>query len=102
MPKMQEIGAGLIQKALVVVDTYDGALEESGDLIVPIEAGIYSKARIHADLAQIIVGQKQGRRDLEQITLFESVGASFEDLVTGELAYRRACEAGAGLNFDFH
>ena len=101
-PQMQEIGAGLIQNALVVVDTYDGALEESGDLIVPIEAGIYSKARIHADLAQIVVGQKQGRRDPEQITLFESVGASFEDLVTGELAYRRACEVGAGLNFDLH
>ena len=35
----------------------------------------------------------------DEITLFESVGFALEDLVVASLAYRRAKERGAGLEF---
>ena len=95
-PTMQEIGSDLLKKALVVVDTDEGCLKESGDLIIPIEKGEYSKAQIHAELGEILLGTKNGRSDHQQLTLFESVGIAFEDLQAARLAYNMAREKRIG------
>ncbi len=98
-PEMQEIDIETVKKSLIVVDTYEGCMAEAGDLLMPMKAGELSKEQIHADLGEIVIGEKPGRTTGNQITLFESVGFALEDLVTARLAYQRAKERGIGMNF---
>jgi ornithine cyclodeaminase/alanine dehydrogenase-like protein (mu-crystallin family) len=74
----------------VVVDTYDGAMEEAGDLLMPIKNGSIERSHIVADLHEIASGKRPGRANPDQITLFKSVGCAMEDLVTAQLIYRQA------------
>lgn len=97
-PTMQEIDSDLLQEALVVVDTYQGCLEEAGDLIIPIERGEYRREKIHAELGEILLGEKCGRSSNAQLTLFKSVGVAFEDLAAARLAYRAAIQEKLGTS----
>jgi ornithine cyclodeaminase/alanine dehydrogenase-like protein (mu-crystallin family) len=98
-PEMRELDDFTIGKSKIVVDTYEGCMAEAGDLLIPIRNGKFSKENIHADLGEIVLGQKSARTTDEEITLFESVGFALEDLVTARLAYQRAKEKGIGLKF---
>ena len=69
----------------MVVDTYDGALAEAGDLLVPVKEGVISRDHIAADLNELLIGQKPRRTSASEITLFKSVGCALEDLATAEL-----------------
>lgn len=79
-PAMQEISAGVIAKSLLVVDQREAALSEAGDIVIPIQQGLITKDHIHAELGEIISGDKRGRSDTDQCTLFKSVGNAIQDL----------------------
>jgi alanine dehydrogenase len=49
----------------------------------------------------VITGMAAGRRDDQEITLFESLGLAVEDLAAAAHAYRKARAAGAGTPVDF-
>jgi alanine dehydrogenase len=98
-PEMRELDDVTIGKSKIVVDTYEGCMAESGDLLIPMRNGKLSKEDIYADLGEIVLAQKPGRTREDEITLFESVGFALEDLVVARLAYRSASEKGLGLKF---
>ena len=75
-----------MRRARVVVDTYEGALAEAGDLLIPLKNGTVDRAHILADLHELAGGKKTVRRSPEDITLFKSVGCALEDLVMARLA----------------
>lgn len=87
-PHTREVDDETVRRARVVVDTYEGALAEAGDLLVPINSGVIARSHIVADLHEIASGKKEGRRSPEEITLFKSVGCALEDLATAQLAYQ--------------
>jgi ornithine cyclodeaminase/alanine dehydrogenase-like protein (mu-crystallin family) len=89
-PHTREVDETTVSRARVVVDLYDAALAEAGDLLIPIRKGTISRAHIIADLHEIASGEKHPRTSADDITLFKSVGCALEDLVTAELIYRRA------------
>jgi alanine dehydrogenase len=99
-PAMQEVDEETVRKAKVVVDTYEGCLSESGELLIPMQKGSFSKERIHSDLAGLVSGKKPGRESPNEITLFKSVGTALEDLAAARLAYQKALERGMGLPFE--
>ena len=99
-PDSQELDTTLIQRARVCVDTYEGAFEEAGDIIVPLRAGDITRDHVRAELAELVSGSKDGRTNREEITVFKSVGYAMEDAVTARLAFERAVEAEAGSTFD--
>jgi ornithine cyclodeaminase/alanine dehydrogenase-like protein (mu-crystallin family) len=84
-PETREVDDTVVKHACVVVDTYDGALQEAGDLLVPIKNGVIHRSHIVADLHEIAAGKKPGRTHPDKITLFKSVGCALEDLVTARL-----------------
>ncbi len=99
-PDSQELDSALIRRARVYVDTYEGAFEEAGDIIVPLRAGDITRDHVRAELTELVTGRKDGRTGDGQITVFKSVGYAMEDAVTARLAYERAEAAGAGAIFD--
>ena len=100
-PAMQEVDEETILRSKVVVDTYEGCLAEAGELLIPMQKGMFSKEQIHSDLGGLASGTKPGREDPKEITLFKSVGTALEDLAAARLAYQKALRRGVGLSFDF-
>jgi ornithine cyclodeaminase/alanine dehydrogenase-like protein (mu-crystallin family) len=87
-PETREVDDTTVKRASVVVDTYDGALQEAGDLLVPIKNKVIDRPHIIADLHEIASGKKTARASTDSITLFKSVGCALEDLVTAQLVYQ--------------
>jgi ornithine cyclodeaminase/alanine dehydrogenase-like protein (mu-crystallin family) len=89
-PHTREVDDITVQRACVVVDTYDGGMQEAGDLLIPLKNGTIDRSHIIADLHEIASGEKAARTSADSITLFKSVGCALEDLVAAQLVYRRA------------
>jgi ornithine cyclodeaminase len=86
-PDTREVDDQVINRALIVVDTYKGAFREAGDLLIPLRQGIITRGHIVADLHEIVSGKKPARRNGQEITVFKSVGCAFEDLVIAKFIY---------------
>ena len=79
-----------MNRARIVVDTYDGSLAEAGDLLIPLGNGTIHREHILADLHEVASGKKTARLGREDITMFKSVGCALEDLVAAKLVYEKA------------
>lgn len=88
---MREADDAAVAGAQIVVDTFVGALAEAGDVIVPLERGVITRARIGAELAQLVRGERAGRTAADQVTLFKAVGTALADLAAAELVAEAAC-----------
>jgi ornithine cyclodeaminase/alanine dehydrogenase-like protein (mu-crystallin family) len=99
-PETREVDTETVTRARVVVDTYAGAWEEAGDVLIPIKEGAISRSSVQADLAELVTGAKPGRQGRDEITLFKSVGFALEDAAAARLAYDEARAARAGVKVD--
>lgn len=95
-PTMQEVDSAMVERSLVVVDSLEAALAETGDLIIPIREGRISKDHVHAELGEIVNGTRPGRTDPDQITFYKSVGVAVQDAAAAGLALRNAEKLGLG------
>lgn len=101
-PNMQELPSHAIANAnKVVVESKEAALEETGDLQIPINEGVFEASNLHAELGQIISGEKAGRENDEEITVFKSVGLAVVDIIVAKYLYEKAVERGVGNKIEF-
>lgn len=91
-PECREVDDALMVRSRIVVDSYEAALSEAGDLLIPLGRGIFTPDHIIADLHEIVSGKVVGRKDSRDITVFKSVGFALEDLVVAALLYERERE----------
>jgi alanine dehydrogenase len=84
-PGTRELDDTIVRRSRIVVDTYNGALAEAGDLLIPLKSGIIKRENLLADLYELITSRKQVRTSPTEITLFKSVGNALEDLAAAEL-----------------
>ena len=84
-PSMQEADSECFRDSLVAVDTLD-ALEESGDLIEPLQSGLVKRHQV-ARLRDLILGDAP--KTPSRRTVFKSVGGALADLAAAEFLYRR-------------
>jgi ornithine cyclodeaminase/alanine dehydrogenase-like protein (mu-crystallin family) len=80
----------------VFVDETGQALKEAGDLVIPIDQGLYKSESIVGELADVITGKVKGRTSDSDITLFKSVGIALEDVAVARAVYDSAVRKGAG------
>ena len=95
-PAMQEIDTPTVKRSLVVVDSREAALEEAGDLIIPLQNGDITAEHIAAELGEIVAGIHPGRSDSAQITFFKSVGVAVQDAAAASIAISNALANGLG------
>ena len=69
----------------IIVDTYDGAMAEAGDITQPLADGSITRDDIAGDMAELCRGDARPRRSEQQVTVFKSVGAAIEDFVAARM-----------------
>jgi ornithine cyclodeaminase/alanine dehydrogenase-like protein (mu-crystallin family) len=79
-PHTRELDTETVRRGRVVVETRAVALEEAGDLLIPIREGAIGPNHLVADLAEVVRGAAV-RRAPEDVTVYKGVGMAFEDLV---------------------
>jgi ornithine cyclodeaminase/alanine dehydrogenase-like protein (mu-crystallin family) len=84
-PATRELDETTVRRSRIVVDTYDGALAEAGDLLLALKSGIIKREHLLADLHELVTARKPVRTSPTEITLFKSVGNALEDLTAAEL-----------------
>lgn len=95
-PDAQEIGPEVVARARVVVEDRLAAMDEAGDLLVPLRQGIVSEDVIDADLGEIVNGTAPRGAAGHELTFFKSVGVAVQDVAIAAEALRRAEERGVG------
>jgi alanine dehydrogenase len=92
----QELDPHLMAAGVVVADVLEQCAT-IGDLHHALEAGVMSRDGVHAELADLVIGRKKGRRSPEEITVFDSTGTALQDVAAAAVVYEKALAAGAGL-----
>ncbi len=84
-PHVREVPGETIRRAGLFVDERRGALEEAGDIIIPLREGLIDESHIRAEIGEVLAGLKPGRGSDNEITVFKSVGNAVEDLAVAAL-----------------
>jgi ornithine cyclodeaminase len=82
-PDMREADDEAVRRARLFIDARFSVLDECGDISQPLEAGLIKETDI-TDLFQLSRGERPGRQNDDEITLFKSGGGGHEDLATAQ------------------
>ena len=96
----QELDPAILRVARVVIDDWAQA-RHSGEINVPLSKGEITPEMIYGSLGEIVAGQKPGRENPEEITVFDSTGLIIQDLALAYAIYLKAREQGLGEEKDF-
>ena len=100
-PDMCEVPEEVVVKAnKIYVDTRDGAINESGDLIGPIKKGLINIEKINGELGEVINGKIKGRENDDEMTFFKTTGSAVLDLVAAQKIYELAKKNNIGKIID--
>jgi ornithine cyclodeaminase/alanine dehydrogenase-like protein (mu-crystallin family) len=96
IPSTREIDSATMTAARLFVDRRESALNEAGDVLMPIREGAFNADHIQAELGDVIIGSDPGRRSPAELTLFKSLGLAVEDVAAAAFILKRAQETGVG------
>src|SRR6516165_3913006 len=85
LPTWRELDDDAVRGSILIVDSREAALRESGDVIL-------SQAPIFAEAGEVFAGTRQVPR--EATTVFKSLGLAVEDVASARLVYEAATAAG--------
>jgi ornithine cyclodeaminase len=92
---------GVIDK-VVVDDWREARAGRFGALRHHVDAGILSEGSLHAELGQIVAGDRPGRESADERILLWHRGLSILDVAVAHLILERAVAAGAGTMLRYH
>ena len=61
-----------------------------------IDAGVMTRTRVRASLGDVVVDPTRGRRNADEVIIFDSTGVAIEDVAAAAVVWQRAVKAGAG------
>lgn len=82
-PDMREADDEVLRRARIFVDSRATTIDHIGELKIPLEQGVITKADVQGDLYQLVAGEAARRSD-DEITLFKNGGGAHLDLMTAK------------------
>ncbi|MBI4469520.1 MAG: ornithine cyclodeaminase family protein [Acidobacteria bacterium] len=79
----------ILRSSVVAVDSIDQAKLEAGEFLPLVEKGRFHWEQM-VELGEIVAGRVPGRRRVEELTCFKSLGVAMEDVVAAGAVYRQA------------
>nr|WP_276589035.1 MULTISPECIES: ornithine cyclodeaminase family protein [unclassified Sphingomonas] len=104
VPEQREIDASVVDRSdLIVCDTPEEVLHETGDMIAAANAGIDVAAKVHS-MGALMTGDLADRLEVASIRMFKSVGAGLQDVVVAGMILERALatDAATRLPIEFN
>lgn len=99
-PEAREVDTRAIERARVYVDLLESAMNEAGDILIPVGEGAIDEGHILGEIGQVLAGAVPGRTAGSDITLYKSLGIAAQDLFAAARIHARAVELGAGVEVD--
>ncbi len=99
LASMRELDGQAVARSRLFVDSRESAVNEAGDFLLAKEEGLLGdlgNKHILGELGEVLLGQVEGRRNPNEITLFESQGLAVEDLAAAGRVHQRAIEEKVG------
>jgi ornithine cyclodeaminase len=80
----------------VIVDDWDQSNREKKIINQLVLEGRFSRERLHAELGEIVIGERPGRESDDEIILLNPMGMALDDMVCARHFYRLATGQGVG------
>jgi ornithine cyclodeaminase len=96
-PNARELDTATVVRSRLFVDRRESALHEPGEILTPLREGAIGEDHILGEIGELVIGRVAGRLAPEDVTLFESLGLTVEDLASARYIYRKALEQGRGV-----
>lgn len=88
-PTARELDSALIAQSKLYIDNYESALNEAGDILIPMQEGLITEKHIQGDIVDLLAQTCVGRTNDEEITVFKSLGLGIEDVAAAHFIYRK-------------
>lgn len=85
-----EVDNDLVVRSRFIADSREGTLQQGGEFLRAKAAGLVADAHIVAEIGQVLMGQVEGRRSAEEITVYKSLGHIVQDLASAAALYSQA------------
>lgn len=95
-PEQREVDEATLKRGKIVVDDFDQAFHEKGELIIPLKAGAIGRDIVLGDIGSVIAGKLAPRAAARDITMFLSGGTALEYMGACAMLARKAKERGLG------
>ena len=86
----------------VVVDDWDQSNREKKIINQMVLEGRFSRERLHAELGEIVIGDKPGRESDDEIILLSPMGMALDDIVCARHFYHLAQARGVGTQLPLY
>ncbi len=80
----------------LVVDDWDQCNREKKVIHQLVEAGLFRRQQLHAELGEVVTGQRPGRESADEIILLNPMGMAIEDIACARSVYNAALDEGVG------
>lgn len=95
-PGKQELDPHIVAMAdKIVVDSL-AQCRKIGEIQHALGQNLITEDDVHAEIGQILIGEKAGRESDKEITLFDSTGLAAQDIAAAHVVYKQARENGLG------
>ena len=88
--------AGWAKLDKVVIDSWDFNMLQR-DFRRTVETGLFSRQQLHAEIHELVAGQKSGRERDDERILVHTTGLVSQDVALAHFVYERALAKGSGL-----
>lgn len=85
-----EIEEALVARSRFIADSREGVLEQGAEFLRAKRAGLISDDHIVAEIGEVFAGEKPGRCDDSEITIYKSLGHVVQDLAPAWTLYQIA------------
>ena len=96
-----EVDSATVARARLFVDRRESTVNEGGDYLRALRAGLITPAHILGEIGEVANGSKAGRCAAADVTLYKSLGIAAQDLAAAHYILEQARAAGLGQLVDF-
>jgi ornithine cyclodeaminase/alanine dehydrogenase-like protein (mu-crystallin family) len=84
-----EVDNDLVVRSRFIADSREGVLHQGAEFLRAKAAGLVGDEHIVAEIGQVLVGEIEGRRSADEITVYKSLGHVVQDLASAWALYSR-------------
>ncbi|MGA9642615.1 MAG: ornithine cyclodeaminase family protein [Terriglobales bacterium] len=85
-----EVDNDLVVRSRFIADSREGVLEQGAEFLRAKAAGLIGDEHVVAEIGQVLAGEIDGRRSVDEITVYKSLGHVVQDLATAWALYSEA------------